>query len=299
MAQNDIGDVQNEKPSLSLTINKIGVKGVHRRISLCTSTQAFSYDVELNAFIDLPKSQRGAHMSRIIEAILEAIDDGRKNRFETFEGLLEAMCRMLLSKNPYASRAEIEVKTIRYFETNLNFSFIKEKIPEAVDVMLMVSMQRGCEANWSTGISMEGLTVCPCAQAVYSALEDANPENGLSHTQRTKVLIKVKTKGMPVPIEWLVEATANAFSAPTLSLLKRRQEYELIKSAFKNPRFVEDVIRQVLFQIASKLRDEAFPLTTEILIKAESYESVHPFNAYASTQTTLGQVLKELASKDE
>ena len=299
MIHNVVGDVQNEKPRLSLTIDRIGVKGVHRRISLRTSTQTFTYDVELNAFIDLPKTQRGAHMSRIIEAILEAIDGGRKNRFKTLEELLEAMCRMLLSKNPYASRAEIEMKTIRYFETNSTFSFIKEKIPEAVNVTLKIAMQRNCEANWSTGISIEGLTVCPCAQAVYSALEKVNPENGLSHTQRTKLFIKVKTNGTPIPVEWLVEATADAFSAPTLSLLKRHQEYELIKAAFKNPRFVEDVIRQVLFQLANKLRNEDFPLSTEILIKAESYESVHPFNAYACKQATLGQVLKELALKNE
>ena len=293
MTSNVIRDVQNEKPRLSLSINKIGVKGVHRRISLCTSTETLSYDVELNAFIDLPKNQRGAHMSRIIEAIHETTNKGRK-KFKTLEELLEAMCRVLLSKNPYASKAEIEAKTLRYFEIEY-LNFIKKKIPEAVNITLTVSIQRGRETNWSIGISLEGLTVCPCVQAVYSALEKANPENGLSHTQRTKVTIEVKTNGTPTPIEWLVDAVVNAFSAPTLSLLKRRQEYELIKAAFKNPRFIEDVIRQVLFQVASKLNEEKFPLNTEIFIKGESYESVHPFNAYASTKATLSQVLRELA----
>ena len=71
-------DVQNEKPSLSLAINRVGVKGVHRRISICTSAQSSTYDVELDAFIDLPRNQRGAHMSRIVEAILEAIDGGKE-----------------------------------------------------------------------------------------------------------------------------------------------------------------------------------------------------------------------------
>jgi len=294
LTSNVIRDVQNEKPRLSLSINKIGVKGVHRRISLCTSTETLSYDVELNAFIDLPKSQRGAHMSRIIEAIHETTNEGRKKRFKTLEELLEAMCRALLSKNPYASKAEVEAKTLRFFEIK-HLNFIKEKIPEAVNVTLTVSIQRGREADWNIGISLEGLTVCPCVQAVYSALEKASPENGLSHTQRTKVTIEVKTNGTPTPIEWLVDAVVNAFSAPTLSLLKRRQEYELIKAAFKNPRFIEDVIRQVLFQVASKLNEEKFPLNTEIFIKGESYESVHPFNAYASTKATLSQVLRELA----
>lgn len=294
MTQSVDGDVQNEKPSLSLAIDRIGVKGVHRRINIQTSTQSSSYDVELDAFIDLPKSQRGAHMSRIMEAILEAIDGGRRKRFETIEELLETMCRMLLSKNPYAKKAGIEARTIRYFETYLNF--INKKIPEAVDVKLAVSILRGREPEWTTGISMEGLTVCPCVQAVYSALEESDPNNGLSHTQRTKVTVEVKTGGSSVPVEWLVEATATAFSAPTLSLLKRRQEYELIKAAFKNPRFIEDVVRHVLSEVAGRLRVEGFPLDTEILIEAESYESVHPFNAHASTKATLGQVIYELAS---
>jgi len=290
-----IGDVQNEKPRLSLTINKIGVKGVHRRINLCTSTQTLSYDVELNAFIDLPKDLRGAHMSRIIEAILEAMDEGRKKRFKNLEELLECMCKILLSKNPYASKAEVEAKTIRYFESD----FTGEKIPEAVNVTFVVSIQRDREADWSIGIGMEGLTVCPCAQAVYSALEKVASNNGLSHTQRTKISVEVKTNGTSTPVEWLVNAVVNAFSAPVLSLLKRRQEYELIKAAFKNPKFIEDVIRQVLFQVSSKLRDEGFPSNTEILVEGESYESVHPFNAYASTQATLGEVLKELALNNE
>jgi len=299
LAHNNIGDVQNEKPQLSLAIEKIGVKKVHRRINLNTSTQVFSYDAELNAFIDLPKNQRGAHISRIIEAILDVIDDGEKKRFKNLEELLEAICKALLSKNPYASRAEVEMKTIYYLDTNLNLNFIKEKIPEAVNVTFTVSKRRGYETNWITGIIMEGLTVCPCAQAVYSALEKVNSENGLSHTQRTKVFIQVKTNRMPIPIEWLVEAVSDAFSAPALSLLKRVQEYKLIKAAFKKPRFIEDVIRQVIFKVASKLNDEDFPLSTELFIEAESHESVHPFNAYASMHVTLGQIIKELELKKE
>jgi GTP cyclohydrolase FolE2 len=287
-------DVQNEKPSLSLAINRIGVKGVHRRITIRTSTQNSSYDVELDAFIDLPKNQRGAHMSRIVEAILEAIDGGNRSQYENLEELLEAMCRMLLSKNPYAKEAGIEAKTIRYFETYSNFA--NEKIPEAVNVKHAVSMLRGREPEWKTGISMEGLTVCPCVQAVHSALEESDPNGSLSHTQRTRVTVEVKTGSRPVPVEWLVEAAATAFSAPILSLLKRRQEYELIKAAFKNPRFVEDVVRHVLSEVAGRLRVEGYPLETEILIKAESYESVHPFNAHACTRATLGQVIYELAS---
>ncbi|KYH42042.1 MAG: hypothetical protein AYL33_003750 [Candidatus Bathyarchaeota archaeon B63] len=287
-------DVQNERPSLSLAIERIGVKGIRRRIEAQTSTRSLSYDVELDAFIDLPRNQRGAHMSRIVEAIQEAIEKGRR-RFGSLNEFLEAMCRMLLLKNPYANKAGVEARTIRYFETHLNL--IKESIPEAVDVKLAVSMRRGREAEWTTGITMEGLTVCPCAQAVYSSLEEADPNGGLSHTQRTRVTVEAKAGDNPVPAEWLVEATATAFSAPIISLLKRRQEYELIKAAFKNPMFVEDVVRHILSRLATKLSGEGFPPETQIMIEAESYESVHPFNAHVSTGATLSRVIDELASK--
>jgi len=293
LTYNAIRDVHNENPHPSLTIKKIGVKGFHRRIDLCTSTGTFSYDVELNAFIDLPKSQRGAHMSRIIEAMIEVIDDGKRKRFETFEDLLEEICRKLLLKNPYASRAEVEAKTIRYFKMN----FKEEEIPEAVNVIFSASMQRGCVAERSISVDLEGLTVCPCAQAVYSDLEKIPSDRGLSHTQRTRISVEVKTNGASVPIEWLVDAAVNAFSAPVLSLLKRPQEYELIKAAFKNPRFIEDAIRHVLFKLSRKLHDEGFPPNTKIIIKGESYESVHPFNAYASTNVTLDEALRELNSE--
>ena len=286
------GDVQNEKPLLPLAIEKVGVKGVRRRVLIPDSKGSLSYNVKLDAFVDLPGDRRGVHMSRMIEAILETLEEEKRTSLKSLEAILESMCKALLSKHPYAERAEIRAETTQYFEINA-----ANKSPEAVDVTFIVSARRGRGVEWSTGISLEGMTVCPCVQAFHSSLKGVNPEDGLSHTQRTRLSINVRTLGSPTPVDWLVDAAVNAFSAPTLSLLKRRGEYELIRAAFRNPRFIEDVIRHAFFLVADKLNREGFPQNTEVFIEGESYESVHPFNAYACKRATVSEVLRELRSK--
>ncbi len=275
---------------MPLVIDRVGVKGVRRKIRIYTPIGTLSYDVKIDVFVDLPKEQRGIHMSRNIEVILEAIDEASKGRFSTLEELFENACKRLLSKHAYASRAEICGRTTHYLENK----FFGSSVPEAIDVIFKVSVQRDREVEWSIGINVEGMTVCPCAQAIYSALEGTELRSSPSHAQRARLYIAVRTRGKIARIEWLAEAARNSFSAPTLSLLKRQQEYELVKIAYRNPRFIEDVVRYAIFNIAKILHGEGFSPDTEILVEGESYESIHPFNAYACRKATLREILEEL-----
>jgi len=104
--------------------------------------------------------------------------------------------------------------------------------------------------------------------------------------------IKVKTTDRLVRLDWLVKAARNAFSAPVSSLLKREDEYKLVKEAYKKPRFIEDIIRFAINNVYSKLKEENFSKNTEIEVKAESLESIHPHNAFACRKTTLKNLEK-------
>lgn len=284
----NIRDIQDEKPELPLIIDRVGVRGVRRRISIYTPIGTLSYDFKIDIFVDLPKEQRGAHMSRNIEVILEALDEAGRGRFSTLEELFESACRRLLSRHSYASRAEIRGATTHYIK-NDTFGEI-----EAVDVELNVSVRRNSGVEWCIGVSMEGMTVCPCAQMVYSALEKTELAKSPSHAQRARVRIAVGTGGRIARIEWLIDAARSSFSAPILSHLKRKDEYELVRVAYRNPRFIEDVVRHAIYRTATKLSEESFPPDTEIIVEGESYESIHPFNAYAYRRVTLKEVLSEL-----
>ncbi len=281
-----IRDVQNEKPEIPLVIERVGVKGVKRRIRIYSPTETLSYDIKLDAYVDLPKDQRGIHMSRNIEVILEAIDEASSGKFSTLEELLEAICHRLLDKHSYASKAEVHGETTYFYKAEV----FDNEIYEAADVRLRVSVDKSGGIKWCTGVTIEGMTVCPCAQAMYSDLEGTELFRSPSHTQRAKLFVGVETTGRVARIEWLINSAINAFSAPTISLLKREDEYKLIKRAFENARFIEDVVRNALYNIAVKLIKEKFPEETKIIVKGESFESIHPFNAYAYRKAYLKDI---------
>ena len=286
----DLPELQETQPELLLAIDRVGVKGVRRRITIDSPIGPISYDVEVDVYVDLPRDLRGIHMSRNMEVILEAIDEARQGHYVSLEKLFEEVGRKLLTKHSHARRAEIIVRTTYYYEEDIN----GKKVPEAADVYLSISTWRDGSIEWTVGIELEGMTVCPSAQATYSVMEKTELHKSPSHSQRARLSIKVTTCRRIARIEWLVNAAREAFSSPTYSLLKRADEYSVIKKAFEKPRFVEDLVRYALYNIATKLNIEGFPGSTKIFVEAVSYESIHPYNAYACREAALTEVLKEI-----
>jgi len=286
----DLPEVQESVPELPIAIDRVGVRGIRRRVVIDSPVGSMSYDVVIDVYVDLPRDLRGIHMSRNMEVVLEAVDEARQGHYTSLEKLFEAVGKRLLSKHVHAQRAEIVANTTYYYEEEIN----GKKVPEAADVCLSVSIWRSGGIKWSVGTVLTGMTVCPSAQAAYSTLEGTELHKSPSHSQRAKLLIKVTTSRRIARIEWLIDAARRAFSAPNYSLLKRVDEYHVIKSAFENPRLVEDLVRHALHNIATKLSAEGFPDDTKIYVEAESYESIHPYNVYACREALLSEVLKEV-----
>jgi GTP cyclohydrolase-4 len=77
-------------------------------------------------------------------------------------------------------------------------------------------------------------------------------------------------------------------SAPTYGLLKRPQEGELVEMAHRNPKFVEDVVREVLERLRRKY--PRMPASAWVRVKSEAEESIHKHNAFAERTTTFGEL---------
>jgi len=114
------------------------------------------------------------------------------------------------------------------------------------------------------------MTLCPCSKSIskYSA-----------HSQRGKVTIKVRFKNF-IWLEELIEIAETSASSPVYSLLKRPDEKFVTEHAYENPKFVEDVVREV----AKKLLEH--PEITWFSVEAENFESIHAHNAYAFIERT-------------
>lgn len=285
----DLEDVQEGEPEISLKIDKVGVKGVKRKISTRTPEGDFFYDVVLDAYVDLPKDKRGTHMSRDIEAFMEAIEEAEKEESSSLEEVLEDICRKLIEKHSYATRAEILARTRHQYDED----FTGTSTSEGADITISVSMKKNSDDDKRVKVKVPGMTVCPCAQKTFKDKENTKLEESPSHTQRVYLTIEANTKEKLIRLDWLIDSARKAFSVPVTSLLKREDEYNLIKEAYQKPRFIEDIIRHALHNCYHKLKDKDYSKDTKLKVEAESSESIHPHNAYASRETTLGELIEE------
>jgi GTP cyclohydrolase-4 len=88
----------------------------------------------------------------------------------------------------------------------------------------------------------------------------------------------------------LIEIVEKSFSSPTYSILKRKNEAELVINAHKKPKFVEDVVRDMLAMVLKRYKE--LPDDVIVIARSESEESIHKHNAFAERVTTLGELRK-------
>jgi len=109
------------------------------------------------------------------------------------------------------------------------------------------------------------MTLCPCSKEIS--------ERG-AHNQRAMAWIHIKSKKM-IWFEELIDAAEQAASSPVFTILKRVDEKFVTEHAYDNPRFVEDVAREIAVRLN---RDERI---SWYRVEVESFESIHDHSAYA------------------
>ena len=136
------------------------------------------------------------------------------------------------------------------------------------------------------------MTACPCAMEVIRTIGNYKNEISPTHNQRniTTLMIEVPGDDKSVDANDLITIAENSFSSPTFGILKRHEEGLLVYNAHKNPKFVEDVVRDILSYILKKYKD--LPDDVIVIVRSESEESIHKHNAFAERVTTLGELRK-------
>jgi GTP cyclohydrolase-4 len=287
-------DVQKNAPGIPIEISKVCVKGLYRRLCLDSDDGNVCLDSKIDACINLPKKQRGIHVSRSVEAIIESFSGARYSGFKKIEDALEYLSEMLLRRHEYALKASASLKTLylyRYIDDSIG---LEDFIP--VEIAMRSDIYRDGLKKFLICIGLEGMTVCPCAQQVYAYFEGSYPPNTPSHSQRSKLSIAIITKENIVDIDDLIKAALSSFSAPSLNLLKRRDEYRLVKKAFETPRFIEDVAREAVYRVYNVYGDRLSG-DSKLVIKVVSFESIHPYNLYAYLSYTIYELREAIKTK--
>ena len=249
-------DIQNQPDYRNIPIDKVGIKGLKYPVTVLDKTAGLQSTVaEINMYVDLPHQCKGTHMSRFIKIL---------HLFRT-QVSLESINNILddMKKKLNAESAHIEI-TFPYF--------IEKESPETGSKGLM---DYTCSITGSSGknnhtdivlkVAVPVTSVCPCSKEIskYGA-----------HNQRGEVLVSSRFKKL-IWIEDIVGLVENQASCDIFSVLKREDEKFVTEKAYENPKFVEDIARDV-----AKILMEDDNITW-FSVSAENFESIHNHSAYA------------------
>lgn len=251
-------DVQARPDTRRVDLQRVGVKGVRLPYTLLQrdgGKQMVQARIALS--VDLPHRFKGTHMSRFIE-ILERWKDE-----PTSSGLLEHILSDVRRRLDAAS-AHIVV-TFTYFMSK-RAPVSRQPSTMGYDCRLAATLdERGYDLT--LGLRVPITTLCPCSKAISEAG---------AHNQRGWLRVNVRTRpGTFIWIEDLVRRLEPLGSCDVYPLLKRSDEKYVTERAFHNPKFVEDVLRDVVLEL------RADPIVTWFEVECEADESIHPHNVFA------------------
>jgi GTP cyclohydrolase IV len=299
-------DVHAMAPSRGrLTLRSVGVSGIRKPLSVQRDDRIHTLAATFEVAVDLPSSRKGSDLSRNAEVLAEIVDRTVERPVQSLESACSTIARELLGRHAYATEATVSASAEYFLRKG-----IAESKRSFEDYLLLAEARarRGTggsvELRRAIGAEAVGMTACPCAMETcreqltreYPALAD--PSLGtlpmISHNQRnrTRLLFELDDD-TEVEVDELIGAIEAAQSSPTYAILKRGDEGQVVLDAHRHPKFVEDVLRDLLAGLPT-----AFPgLPDSVVVRAEtvSEESIHKYNVEASHRISFGELRRAAA----
>ncbi|TFG62040.1 MAG: GTP cyclohydrolase I FolE2 [Spirochaetales bacterium] len=248
-------DVQSRKDNRKIQINKVGVKGLHYPIVVLDKQNKFQHTIaDISLFADLAHNLKGTHMSRFIQIFNRYSADFS---MENFLEMLKKIKNTLHAQNSFG-----EVSFPYFIEKEAPVSKEKSKMNYVCEYIGEVREEK---TLFYIGIQVPVTTVCPCSKDISA--------RG-AHNQRGIVRVKLCLDKF-FWIEDIISLIEKSASSELFTLLKREDEKYITERAFDNPRFVEDLVRDVTQRIEKMGQ---FPWFS---VEAENFESIHNHSAYA------------------
>ncbi|MFM7065739.1 MAG: GTP cyclohydrolase FolE2 [Gammaproteobacteria bacterium] len=251
-----IEDVQNRADTRQIPINRVGVKDIFHPVRVKDRSGGEQHTVaNFNMYVFLPHNFKGTHMSRFLE-ILHAHE--REISVESFMEILREMTIRLESE---AGRIEM---SFPYFVTKTApVSGVKSLMD--YQASLIGEVKRTGRTDLWVKVVVPVTSLCPCSKKIsaYGA-----------HNQRSHVTIKARIDGH-VWIEELIDYAEKEASCELFGILKRPDEKWVTERAYDNPKFVEDMVRDVAVRLNNDAR------VREYVVESENFESIHNHSAYA------------------
>jgi GTP cyclohydrolase-4 len=296
-------DVQASAPAVGIGLSRVGVTNLGRVIQITTDERRTPLCATLDLFVDLNPEQAGVHMSRFSDVLESLVEEIALEPSPDIESVAERLAQHVV-RSQGALRSEVHIRA-QYPMAKVTPATGKRV--EELYTLIGIASSTHERTRRLIGIEAEGVTVCPCAQDMvrgYSkdllleeGFSEKEAERALSvvpiasHNQRGRGTLMIGSE-QRVPATNLVHIVEASMSSETYELLKRPDEFFVVNKAHRNPRFVEDVVREMLRSVVAvypDLSEEAF-----VLAKQENLESIHRHNAFAERHGTLGEIRAEI-----
>jgi len=262
-------DVQSQPDFRKIALDRVGIKRLSYPITVLDRQNGSQETVgEFEMMVDLPHMFRGTHMSRFLEIL-----DAHRGEITiyTLGPILRKMKRILS-----AEKAEVSVKFPFFIEKTAPVSKAKSLL--GYECRFFASFD-GENDDFVLSASVPVTTLCPCSKAI---------SRHSAHNQRSIVTVSVRFSDF-FWLEDLIRIVEESASAEIFSLLKRSDEKFLTERAYANPRFAEDIVREIA------LRLNRHPSITWYAIETENFESIHGHSAYAFLKREKSEMRKAVS----
>ncbi len=257
-----IPDVQSSADTRRLAINKVGIKDIRHPVRVRDRSGGDQHTIAMfNMYVNLPHNFKGTHMSRFVE-ILNV--PGREISVDSFKDMLTEMTGRL-----EAEAGHIEM-TFMYF---VNKAAPVSGVRSLMDYEVTFTGEiRDGQPTMSVKVVVPVTSLCPCSKKIskYGA-----------HNQRSHVTVNVRAQDF-IWIEDIIDLVEKEASCELYGLLKRPDEKYVTERAYDNPKFVEDMVRDVAAKLNQDDRVAAYA------VESENFESIHNHSAYAMIEHDKG-----------
>ena len=249
-----IEDVQGQRDTRRMAIDAVGIRSLKLPVRIEDRGEVQHTVAEIDCNVELPAERRGTHMSRFVGLLSE------ERAPVSAAGLPRLLAAM-------AERLEARITEITF-----DFPFFRRKNAPVTGVASPMDYRVRLQARLAGGatrvvtdVTVPVTSLCPCSKEIsaYGA-----------HNQRSHVRVRA-TGTQPVEIGRLIELVEGEASAPLYGLLKREDEKFVTEQAYDNPKFVEDMVRDVALRLQEEPGIESFR------VEVENFESIHNHSAYA------------------
>jgi GTP cyclohydrolase I len=250
-----MADVQGSADTRQIAINKVGIKAIRHPVKVLDKSGGIQHTIAMfNMYVGLPHNFKGTHMSRFVE-ILNSHE--REISVENFPAMLREMVDRLEAETghvemsfPYFINKAAPVSAVQSlmdYDVTLTGEICHGRIESTIKVVVPVT------------------SLCPCSKEIS--------ERG-AHNQRSHVTVTVSINEH-LWIEELVQFVEAEASCELYGLLKRPDEKFVTERAYDNPKFVEDMVRDVAARLNAECRIDTY------VVESENFESIHNHSAYA------------------